>query len=400
MEANVPVQHVWLPLNQAVDTVNTWTRTATLGGQQPAHDREVWEYSENGSVVASFEVAVTVGKPLDILGLKGTSLSEIRDYAGFLRRAARDIYASHRSKREIAACPCCGAGTAQAFEALSVFGIPYSRCWQCGHGFVRTQPTQEVLAEVFTESEEHSAVYTDTDTVDLRLAQVSRPKLDWMKQVYRLHRRREMTSVLDVGAGGGHFVEACRQAGLKAEGYELSRASRRFAREVFNLELRDADFLTHDDTLGKFDVITLWGLLEYTPEPRRFLEVARRQLNWQAGMLVVEVPRFDCVGTAIQRECPDTVARHLDPTSHVNCFSDASLATALFTSGFKPVAAWYFGMDAYELLIQLALRLDASDALERWAHLIPGLQASLDSAQLCDDIIVAALPLEQEEYKN
>lgn len=394
------MQYVWFSLNQAVDTVSTWTRTATLGGQQLAHNKEIWEYSENGDVVASFEVAVTVGKPLDILGLKGTSLNEIREYAGFLSRTARDIYASNRSKREIAACPCCGADTAQAFEALSVFGIPYLRCWQCGHGFVRTQPAQEVLAEVFADSEEHSATYTDRASLEIRLAQVIQPKLDWMQQVYRLHRRQEMMSVLDVGAGGGHFVEACRQAGLKAEGYELSKASRRFAREVFNLELCDADFLTHGDTLGKFDIITLWGLLEYTPEPRRFLQTARQQLDPRLGMLVVEVPRFDCVGTAIQQECPDTVARHLDPTSHVNCFSDASLATALFTSGFKPVAAWYFGMDAYELLVQLALRLDAHDALERWVHLIPGLQASLDSAQLCDDIIVAALPLEQEAYKH
>jgi hypothetical protein len=87
------------------------------------------------------------------------------------------------------------------------------------------------------------------------------------------------------------------------------------------------------------------------------------------------------------------VARHLDPTSHVNCFSDASLATALVTTGFKPVAAWYFGMDVYELVVQLALQLGDPSAVERLAPWIPELQASLDAARLCDDVIVAALPL-------
>ena len=110
-------------------------------------------------------------------------------------------------------------------------------------------------------------------------------------------------------------------------------------------------------------------------------------------MIVVEVPRFDCVGTSIQRQYPDTVARHLDPTSHVNCFTDASLMTALLACGYKPVAAWYFGMDAYEFLVQLALHADACPVMEQFSSLIAPLQNCLDAGLLCDDIIVAAVPL-------
>lgn len=110
-------------------------------------------------------------------------------------------------------------------------------------------------------------------------------------------------------------------------------------------------------------------------------------------MLVVEVPRFDCLSTAIQKEFPATVARHLDPTSHVNCFSDASLATALYNSGFKPIAAWYFGMDIYEYLVQLSIHSDPG-LIEKCASLIPSLQAGVDHAQWCDDLVIAAVPME------
>jgi len=78
----------------------------------------------------------------------------------------------------------------------------------------------------------------------------------------------------------------------------------------------------------------------------------------------------------------------------MNCFSDASLATALLTTGFKPVAAWYFGMDAYELLIQLGLKVKDPKFVDRVAHLIPPLQASFDSGRLCDDIVIAAVPID------
>ena len=158
-------------------------------------------------------------------------------------------------------------------------------------------------------------------------------------------------------------------------------------------ELRHTDFLGVDGPSAHWDVITFWGLLEYTPHPRDFLRGARRMLDPEGGMLVVEVPRFDCLSTAVQSDSSSVVARHLDPTSHVNLFSDASLATALRSCEFKPVAAWYFGMDAYELLVQLALKLDQPEMMERLVLLIPDLQASLDSARLCDDVIVAATPV-------
>ena len=52
------------------------------------------------------------------------------------------------------------------------------------------------------------------------------------------------------------------------------------------------------------------------PAPDIFLEAARRRLEQDHGMLIVEVPRVDCLGTAAQTTRDAVVARHLDPTSH------------------------------------------------------------------------------------
>ena len=88
------------------------------------------------------------------------------------------------------------------------------------------------------------------------------------------------------------------------------------------------------------------------------MAAARRRLSNDGGILIVEVPRADAFGSAIQSQQPSSVWRHLSPASHMNIYSDASIATLLHDNGFRPIAAWYFGMDFYELLCQLATSLE------------------------------------------
>jgi hypothetical protein len=138
--------------------------------------------------------------------------------------------------------------------------------------------------------------------------------------------------------------------------------------------------------------VTCWGLLEYTPEPSRFVAAARRQLTGN-GLLIVEVPRADSLSSAIQAQHPDQVWRHLAPGSHVNVFSDASIATLLHDNGFRPIAAWYFGMDFYELLCQFAASLGDDRILKQLGRLVAPMQAWLDAAEFVDDLILAAVPV-------
>jgi len=366
----------------------SWTRTSELAGVPREHSTERWDY-RSGAVSSSCEMDIRIGKPLDVIGLKGTALSDIRDYVDFLRTTAASLYSPDAPRNTVTRCPSCAADS-PAPDAITVFGQGYARCGACGHGFIRHQPTAASLDAIFSGSDEHAAVYVDRAGLEVRLSQIIAPKVDWVLATYRRLHGNAPHSALDVGAGGGHFVEAMRRRNIAAEGYERSRASRQFAAEAFGAVLRETDFLT--DPPERHDLVTFWGLLEYVPEPRRFLEQARRNLSLGSGLLIVEIPRLDCFGTAVQREMPDNVARHMDPTSHMNAFTDASLATALIETGFRPVAAWYFGMDMYEFLVQAALRLDQPTILADLANLIPGLQASLDHGRQCDDLVIAARP--------
>ncbi|MGD1906283.1 MAG: class I SAM-dependent methyltransferase [Leptolyngbyaceae cyanobacterium] len=369
--------------------MNWWTRTASLATPTQVQS-ESWSYTPPHAAPQTFELKVRTGKPLDVMGLKQTTLDELRDYAAFLAQTAQQLYAQDVAKKEVKQCPCCHTPTTTSAEVLRIFDVAYVRCSACGHVFIGAQPDSQQVTDLFEASADHSQIYIDPETLEVRLTQVVAPKVNWVLETYQQVIGESPTTCIDVGAGGGHFVAGMHRQGIKARGFELSHASRAFAKQAFDLELVSEDFLATDN--NSVDIVTMWGLLEYTPEPRQFLEKARKLLQPKHGLLVVEVPRFDALGTIAQAENPKNIARHMDPTSHLNCFSDSSLATALVETGFRPVAVWYFGMDAYELLVQLAIRLNNPEILEDCGDMIPALQASCDAGRQCDDLIMAAIP--------
>jgi 2-polyprenyl-3-methyl-5-hydroxy-6-metoxy-1,4-benzoquinol methylase len=87
--------------------------------------------------------------------------------------------------------------------------------------------------------------------------------------------------------------------------------------------LRGEDYLSSTARSARYDAVTCWGLLEYTPEPARIVAAAREQLDDGSGMLIIEVPRADALSSAVQVQFPGAVWRHLAPSSHVNIFSDS-----------------------------------------------------------------------------
>jgi 2-polyprenyl-3-methyl-5-hydroxy-6-metoxy-1,4-benzoquinol methylase len=369
-----------------------WTRTRDLALPLGGEGAEVWELRDDGGgVVASYPLDVRLGKPFNVIGMKGQSRTHLHGWASQVRDSVVALYRADAPHRCLAACPCCGGDLAASRQFACVHGIDYRRCGSCAHVFVAKQPAPQILNRMFAENDAYSQEYTSREQIDQRLGEIVQPKLDWVRSVYQRHFGREPGRVLDIGAGGGHFVACCRRSGLEAEGYEINKAAIAFARAVFDVELTPEDFVAATAEAAPCDLVTLWGLLEYTPEPARFVAAARRRLGTDRGMLVVEVPRADALCSAIQSQCRDIVWRHLSPASHVNVYSDASIATLLHDNGFKPVAAWYFGMDFYELLCQFAVSLEEDRVLTQLGALIAPMQAWLDAAEFVDDLVIAAV---------
>lgn len=371
-----------------------WTRTRDLAlVLDGAPATEHWRLQDAvGASIASFPVQVRLGKPFDVMRMKGQSPAQLREWTVQVADAVAKLYAPGTPRRVVRACPCCGSDVQSAPRVFRIHDVDYVRCGNCAHSFVREQPTPETLNRMFAENADYAQDYVSPESLEQRLREIVSPKLEWVREVYRNHYKRDAVSVADVGAGGGHFVACAQRAGLAAEGYEINKAAVAFAQRALNVVLKREDFLAASPRVDGEDIVACWGLLEYTPEPSQFVAAARKRLA-KDGMVVIEVPRVDAFCSAVQAQFPRSVWRHLAPSSHLNIFSDASLATLLHDNGLRPIAAWYFGMDFYELICQFAGALDDDRLLAQLGPLVSPMQAWLDAAQFVDDIIIAAVPV-------
>lgn len=73
-------------------------------------------------------------------------------------------------------------------------------------------------------------------------------------------------------------------------------------------------------------------------------------------------------------------------------FTDSSLATAFVKSGFDITAAWYFGMDIYELIFQWTLCNNDKELIQNIKHYIPRLQDTIDRSRLSDSMVLVGVP--------
>lgn len=370
-----------------------WERHGPLGTPSGDSGLEHWVLRDGSSVLAAHPVALTLGKKLDVRTLRSETSVELLAYAAQFRAIIDRLYADKSKLRALPACPACGGGIENCAPAIEVHGVGYVACGNCGHVFIPKQPVSEALFESFEGEEGLSTFYVDPKTLEFRMQNIIAPKLDWVLDAFKRQYGGAPASILDVGAGGGHFVAGCRRRGLAAEGVEISRTSVRFAQSALGVALRHGNYLVSASSLGTFDLLTFWGLLEYAPNPGAFFAAARRQLTPGAGMLIVEVPRADSFSLEVQKQFTKTIWRHAMPDSHMNLYSDASLATLLHDNGFKPVAAWYFGMDIYEYLMQAGLAMATDRVMAELGDTIAPLQEFLDRARLSDDIVVAAVPV-------
>lgn len=373
--------------------MRAWFRTCPMQTSSGASHPEIWlskDFSDDQR--RSYEVDVRLGKPVDILSLKLNMIEDFRSQVLHARSTRISLFRSHEMEK-VDKCPVCGSSSRNSQFRLNIDRGVYHQCSACSHYFIINGLSKAALEKFYSSNIHYASTYTDKRMTETRVRQVAIPKVEWMIEQFESLYGQKPQSVLDVGAGGGHFIYACKQLGMDARGIELSEASRKFCRKSFDFDLITLDFTKDWRTFSGVDVVTFWGVIEHVPNPMSLLNAAYSLLSGRKTFVVVEVPRWDSLSTAIQSLFPNSVVRHLDPLNHINCFTDSSLCTAFELSGFSPVAAWYFGMDAYELTTQLSYLLEDNGVINIIGKHIPSLQSAIDQGRLSDEIVLAGKPM-------
>jgi len=100
------------------------------------------------------------------------------------------------------------------------------------------------------------------------------------------------TSILDVGCGTGDFLSSCFKSEFEVFGVEPNKQAREIAlKKMNNNSVFDSFDSLKKVTNCKFDIITLWHVLEHVPNLIEYIKTLKKLLN-PNGVLVIAVPNF------------------------------------------------------------------------------------------------------------
>ena len=95
--------------------------------------------------------------------------------------------------------------------------------------------------------------------------------------------------LLDVGAGGGEFTYVSSQSGFDSTGIEPNIGYSNYAKDHYQANVNTGQLADVD---GKFDVITMFHVMEHIPDPVKTFKKLYDLLN-QDGSLFIEVPNIE-----------------------------------------------------------------------------------------------------------
>jgi len=226
--------------------------------------------------------------------------------------AAASAASRRGNEREVEPCPICGARSWHTLFDSRSYAI--ARCSGCQ--LVRTlgvEPGDGVTTYPHFDQRETAVV----KLMRFAVTQLLRERASLVAKVAKKGSR-----LLDVGCGSGAFARMMADRGYDAVGVEPFSLGKPV--EEPGLRLVRAEFADVKGELGKFDVVTMWHVLEHIPSPRELLAGVLDVLE-PGGVLVVSVPNF----ASWQSRFFKGGWFHLDPPRHITHF-DRSTLHALF----------------------------------------------------------------------
>jgi SAM-dependent methyltransferase len=94
--------------------------------------------------------------------------------------------------------------------------------------------------------------------------------------------------LLDIGCGTGHFLNYMQQKGFTCEGIEVDESARNYAIRQFGLRVTGQKTIEAEVT-QKYDVITLWHVLEHLHDVENYLKWMHQALK-PDGVLLIALP--------------------------------------------------------------------------------------------------------------
>lgn len=233
------------------------------------------------------------------------------------------------------------------------------RCTRCGFAWIPEGVLHTERGVSIYEDEELDLFGPEGDYYrDATAGEAAQAKLAWVTRFAPGGR------LLDVGANVGTFVRQARDR-FDAIGIEPNAKTVMWAKDHAGAAVELGSIFTEVPAwVGRFDVITLFDVIEHVENPAAALRQCRRYLA-PGGRLFVTTPDMGSAGARL-------LGRHwyyIDVEQHISMFSAANLTRLLSSHGFRVIDRRTFGRRYRFSYIERRLKdLSSESPLLRLAH--------------------------------
>lgn len=159
-----------------------------------------------------------------------------------------------------------------------------AKCTRCDFMFTSPRPTAKSLPDYYKSEDYISHKNKSNNPVNF-IYKIAR-HFTIKSKIKLINKYGKKGAILDIGCGTGHFLNACKQDGWGIYGVEPDNSAKEIAREKTNTVIKqDVNELTDK----KFDVITLWHVLEHISNLNEFITSISERLT-KNGVIIVAVP--------------------------------------------------------------------------------------------------------------
>lgn len=213
-------------------------------------------------------------------------------------------------------CPVCGNTELTPFLSCKDYlttqePFRICHCTRCGFALTQDFPSEDEIGKYYeapeyvSHSDTHKGIINSLYHLARKIALKSKAKI-----VIR-YASRKAGMLLDIGSGTGYFLNKMKMKKWIVTGIEKSESARKYAKQKFDIDCQDDEYLYEIPCKTK-DVVTMWHVLEHMEHLNKVLERLRGVLK-DDGTAIIALPNKNSFDAAHYKEfwAAYDVPRHL-----------------------------------------------------------------------------------------